>query len=218
MNVEAPVMGNRGKDLENEALKSVKADMRATGGRYGVMAYVVDGEWKPKKSLPDLEGVFFKNGRQWISEAKTVSGPSLGLSSRLKNDNSWKQLEHLFDRSQYRANTSYLIHFNERELAKRTEPNQTWLFPVHPFHPYWRGFLQGRYTTIKRDDCEKYGVRVNWGIPNRCRRPRMQIVDGLFAVDEILEDFRTNELSDWRLSELFQASKQKSLETAKPPF
>jgi len=52
------------------------------------------------------------------------------------------QLRHMYDRSAFGAVCFFLIHFNSRELKKRTVDAATYAMPVHREHPYWQRFEQ----------------------------------------------------------------------------
>lgn len=201
------LLGNRGKDLEDEVLRAIKYDPRVCGGRYGVMTYLVEGEWKPRKSLPDIEGNIL-TGRQFITEAKTVSDSSLQLANRISKDNAWKQLETLLVRADWNAITFYLIHFNQRQLKRRTAPAATYAFPVHPLHPFWRGFLRGDFKHINIQTCEAWGaIRVAWAIPPRCKKRQIMIADAIYELDHLLDEYRVDHPTNWRNAKFFNVEK-----------
>lgn len=130
----------------------------ATMSRCGVHAVFIQGKWSPIDSLPDFEGVL-PGGRQFVFDAKVCSQASFPLDDdKLKK----RQLRHLKKRDHYGAIAFLLIHFPERKLATRTDPELTVAFPVSDDHEFWRRVDSGEVKRLSRDEAMEFGVLVRW--------------------------------------------------------
>jgi penicillin-binding protein-related factor A (putative recombinase) len=181
-----------GKDFEEECINALAKDERFDLTRNGVRsAQGEDGKIFTMKSLPDFSAAYAPIGREIVFDAKKNSAPSFPLNNYVESKSKSKQLWHLLNRSAFGSVTFFLIHWNERHTkTKHVEP-ATMIFPVHRQMPFWRSFLEGYTKGISLQDAHELGIRVQWHIPPRCRRPRMKLGDAistlarseLFAVD-----------------------------------
>lgn len=138
--------------------------------RYGVQATrrkndFGNFEWQVIPSKPDFEGVY-RGGYQFMFDCKVVSSASFPLA-KYRDDVKGarrRQLTFMLERSEYGVKCFFLMHWNRRELAKRTEPSITWAFPIHPKIPFWREFLDGERRSITRSDCEEIGKLIPWNV------------------------------------------------------
>jgi len=130
--------------------------------------------WQPMESLPDFEGVIGSNGRQFVFDAKVCNAASFPLDKESKSQS--RQLAHMLKRSKFGVTCFYLIHFPERVLATRTDPEVTYAFPIHAKHPFWQGFLRNENKRITREDCAEYAVPVEWNVLPGGNKPRPDIV------------------------------------------
>jgi penicillin-binding protein-related factor A (putative recombinase) len=133
---------------------------------------------RPIQSLPDFEGVTI-DGVQFVFDCKVCSGASFPLNNSHFAE---RQLRHLLTRADFGATCFLMLHFNERELTKRTVAAATYAFPVHREHPFWLEYFRGEVKSVGRLDCEQHGMTVWWREPDRCRVARPDI---LSAVDMI---------------------------------
>jgi len=159
----------------------------ATMSRYGVQAsFYKDPKreemtWRPIQSLPDFEGVIPPSGRQFIFDCKVCSSASFPLDEdKFKR----RQLKHLVTRAKFGVICFLLIHFNERILQRGIVTSETWAFPVYAMHPLWRAFDAGETKRITREDCQEYGVKVEWNVLSGGRTIRPDI---LSAIDRLKE-------------------------------
>lgn len=137
--------------------------------RYGVQAVYTkhgrDGQpgWQIIKSKPDYEGVI-RGAYQLIFDCKVESGASFDLGRYRDETNGPKrrQLNHMFERSEYGVRCFFLIHWNARELKTKSEPAITYAFPVHPKMPFWVAFLNGEVKTLSRQECAELGRHIPW--------------------------------------------------------
>lgn len=168
----------RGKFLEKQGVMSL--------GRYGVLVSLINGEWKPTPSYPDLEGDIAPDGRHFIAEAKVVSSSSF----KIAHEDHFKesQKKHLYRRSKVGAACFLIIHFNQRELKKCTILQRTYAVPVHPELPLWKDLEAGKISTISPESLEEYGaIVVNWtpcGSRGRLLTPEIEpLFDYKYAID-----------------------------------
>jgi len=131
--------------------------------------------WQPNESLPDFEGVI--KGHQFITDAKVCNAASFPLDFESKSKS--RQLAHMLKRAKFGCTCFYLIHFPERVLKTRTDPEVTYAFPIHPDHPFWEAFERGEKKRITREDCEADAIEVEWNVLPGGNKPRPDIV---FAV------------------------------------
>jgi penicillin-binding protein-related factor A (putative recombinase) len=133
--------------------------------RYGVQAVRSQEQWHIIRSKPDFEGVV-PGGRQVIFDCKVESSASFDLSQyRPEIDGPKKrQLTHMFERAEYDVYCFFLIHWNPRELATKSEPGITYAFPVDSRMEFWQQFLAGEVRRITRSDCAEYGRSVPWSL------------------------------------------------------
>jgi penicillin-binding protein-related factor A (putative recombinase) len=133
----------------------------ASIGRYGVQAiHTSPTDVITMKSLPDFEGLVGGSPRQIIFDCKVCSQASFDLSPY--RDRKKRQLKHMFERSIYGATCGFLIHWNERELTRRTDKKITWWFPVDSQMPFWAEVESSVVRRITRDACEEYGKEMGW--------------------------------------------------------
>ena len=189
-----------GKQLEAEILRSIKSSPKLTGDRYGVKMSFRDGEFRPIKSNPDIEGLIAPKGRQFVIEAKTLGTPSLFLATRIRKDKTSQQLKKMFERSAFGGVCCYVIHWNERQLKTKYCPPRTFAFPVHPCDDFWRAFVFGVVTKITVDDCVEHAIEIEWEVGGRVRTPRMNLVSVIEKLDA-----RINPVVDydWRKTPVF---------------
>lgn len=155
-----------GKSFESvclEVSRIVEANGQATFGRYGVQASMIDGQWSPVASLPDCEGITAIDARQFVFDAKVCSAASFPLAKYTeRRSNQKRQLDHMLKRADFGATCFFLIHFNARHLKTKSEPTETFAFPVYLEHHLWQSFERREIMSISRSDCADYGVRVDW--------------------------------------------------------
>lgn len=183
------------KDFEKVVLERLLQDTelkRCDAGRYGVQMAVVgkdnDGRpsYQPIRSLPDIEGVL-PGGRQFIFDAKVCSASKFDLSPyRLSDEvrgSKCRQLRHLLRRASLDAIAFFLIHWNSRELKTKSEPAETFAFPVSRRCPFWTSFLRGETKALRRSDCYDLAVRVSWNRRSaRERRPRPDVLEAILVM------------------------------------
>lgn len=155
--------GTEFEQIVDSRCKKYHENREAHVKRYGVQAVRNKEEWKIIQSKPDFEGVIF-GGYQFVFDCKVVSGASFSLDKYRDDVKAarHRQLNHMFDRSQYGVKCFFLIHWNARKLATKAEPAITWAFPVHPRMPFWIDFLSGEARSITRRHCEKFGRHIPW--------------------------------------------------------
>lgn len=159
--------------------------------RYGVQCSLVGPKGNQTTiaipSLPDFEGTFPSQGRQFCFDAKVTSSSSWKMSSKSFTD---RQLPHLLNRADMGGITGILLHFNPRKLKKKSVPPATFLVPVHRHHPIWGEFYSHQMRYLSRVYCEEYGVPVRWWKPSGCRKIRPHILEAVTSLDKELEKFR----------------------------
>lgn len=163
-------MNLKGKDLEALVLfraSKMEEEKILTLGRYGVQARMMNSltppfkpEWQIVPSLPDLEGVVFGTGRQLIIECKVCSQASYPIAGT--GDKHPKQIAHMMRRAEFGALAYLLIHFNPRELIKKSDPAMTIAIPVHSDLHLWRMYGCGEIRTLSREDAKMNGIEVPW--------------------------------------------------------
>jgi penicillin-binding protein-related factor A (putative recombinase) len=131
-------------------------------------------------SNPDFEGLISPRGRQFVFDAKVCQQASFPLDKESKSQS--RQLNHMLDRDEFGAVCFYLIHFPERILARSSEPEQTWAFPVSRKHAFWIKFDRGEVKRITREDCREYAVFVEW---NALPKARTNTPDIYWAIYEL---------------------------------
>jgi hypothetical protein len=165
-------MNLKGKDLEALVLfraSKMEDDEILTLGRYGVQARMMNSltppfkpEWQVVPSLPDLEGVVFGTGRQIIIECKVCSQASYPIAGTA--DKHPKQISHMMRRAEFGALCYLLIHFNARELTKKSDPAMTIAIPVDRDAFMWRMYLANELRTLSREAAKNYGIEVPWNL------------------------------------------------------
>lgn len=165
-------MNLKGKDLEALVLfraSKMEEEKILTLGRYGVQARMMNSltppfkpEWQVVPSLPDLEGVVFGTGRQLIIECKVCSQASYPIAGT--GDKHPKQIDHMMRRAQFGALCYLLIHFNARELVKKSDPAITIAIPVDREAFMWRMYMANELRTLSRNDAMNYGIEVPWNL------------------------------------------------------
>lgn len=175
-----------GKDFEKDTMSRLEKEKElgnGSFGRYGTKASFFkkpgeDGvQAHAQQSLPDFEGDLW-NGQHCIWDNKVVSGASFDMSKYRAGTRGAKalQLEHMMDRSRFRAICGFLIHFNSRKLSKSVEPSKTFWLTVHPQMRLWKAFDRGDITNINRSHCEEFGVKIRWTKRERDRKYRPDVV------------------------------------------
>ena len=178
-----------GRDFEKIVKERLDAESdagRIQAGRYGVQTAVVgsNSDGSPRlvaiKSLPDFEGCWPPIGQQFITDAKVVSGASFSLGEyRFLDDTKGRkarQLKHMYERSRVGVVCFFTIHFNARELKKKSEEAATFVFPVHHDVAFWESFLRGEVKSITREDCALIGNEVQWNTRGRELKARPDVI------------------------------------------
>lgn len=137
-------------------------------GRYGVQCSHMGDKVIPMASLPDYEGVVNQVPKQVIFDAKVCSQSSFPLNPYTDNKNKAKQIKHMRQRSTFGCTCGLLMHWNQRVLKTRTDPAETFWFPVNN-EVFWPEFDRGERKSITRDDCFMFGYLVQWHQPGRTR-------------------------------------------------
>lgn len=182
-------MSYTGKELEEIVLYRCREidepARRYTLGRYGVMAVLIDGKWQPITSLPDMEGALYGTGRQLIFECKVCSQASYALSGGTSK--SFKnQYKHLQRRSKFGVLTFILLHFNERKLKGKVDPEFTVMFPVQD-NQFWQAYDRGEEKAITRAQAKMYGIEVAWDIPPGRQISSPNIYEGLLKLRALID-------------------------------
>jgi len=140
-------------------------------GEYGVQGVFFEGKWQPIQSLPDFEGVA-ATGHQFIFDCKVESGATFDLG-RFRDDTKpkgkkYRQLKHMRTRARFGVPCFFLVHWNARILARSTYPPETYIFPVED-NEFWDRFDSAHVKSFNRDDCDRFGVKVQWNLLGRSR-------------------------------------------------
>lgn len=146
----------------------------ASVGRYGVQVSIIkEGEKVVMQSLPDFEGID-QTSTCYIFDAKVCSQASFALDKyRDETKGSRRrQLNHMMERSRFGAFCAFLIHWNARELKTKSEPAETFWFPIHHSSFFWIQFECGEIKSINRDDCREYGSKIEWRKSPKGRKHR----------------------------------------------
>lgn len=165
---------NQLKGKEFEALVLFRANHMESAGiltmtRYGVQAVMMNSklppykpEWQVIKSLPDFDACIAPSGRQLIVECKVCSQASYPI---FQNDKKHpKQIAHMMKRSEFGALCYLLVHFNARDLVKKSEAAETFGLRVAATEPFWVNQLNAAKLSLSRLDAEMYGIRVPWNL------------------------------------------------------
>lgn len=157
--------------------------------RYGVqVSRVGDGaaDLIVMQSLPDFEGIV-PGGRQTIFDCKACSQASFDLTEYRTETGGARerQLRHMIDRAKLGAVCFFLIHWNRRQLATKTEPAVTYAFPIHPELIFWRDFYAGERKKITRQDCEWIGFEVAWNARDREHKPRPDVLAAVHTLGKL---------------------------------
>lgn len=174
-------------DLANEDLKGTEfqritkdrcAEYAEMGiahiGEYGVQGTFFNDKWQPIQSLPDFEGVA-ASGMQFIFDCKVCSQSSFALAPYRDNTTPkgkrFRQLKHMRTRARFSVPCFFLLHWNARVLVKSSLPPETYIFPIYD-NEFWDEFDQAKVQSITRDDCDRFGVKVEWNLIGRARTYR----------------------------------------------
>jgi len=166
----------KGKDFEDLCIQRARKEEdngNLTMGKYGVRGAfdAATKTWRPIPSYPDFEGVTM-DGRQFIFDAKVISGTSLPM----KADHSpLRQREHLFKRWDWNVTTFYLVHclaFTS-PAGKKTYPEMTIALPTDPGLEHWEGVGDESRKSFSRDDLLKFGLIVHWTLPDSASRKKL---------------------------------------------
>lgn len=138
----------------------------------GVQGTFRDDKWMPIQSYPDFEGVSV-SGHQFIFDCKVCSSASFALSSYRQDTRAakYRQLKHMRDRAKFNVGCFFLIHWNARVMKTRSEPPETFVFPIED-NGFWEEYDAARCLSITREDCDRWGVAVPWNILGRARTYR----------------------------------------------
>lgn len=158
----------KGKEFESLCMERAKkeSDLYAMG-RYGVMG-IIDPRtkmWRPIASNPDFEGVFGPFGRQFVFDAKVISGTSFEHVS--DSTSQVNQREFLLNRWERNVPTFFLVHCKEKVMKTKTHPEMTIAFPTNPAMPIWQEVRNGSVRSINRSILQELGYRVLWGTVNQ---------------------------------------------------
>ncbi len=188
-----------GKEFENIVLDRLRKDRErglCSVGRYGVQASLRQDYkvrdcphcgkqhmppdktfvWQPQDSYPDIEGVLPPLGRQFVFEAKVCGEASFGLQDSHFSE---RQLLHLLERDEFGAICFVLIHFTERRLKARTDPPETWAFPISKRHQFWQAVDRLEIKRITREAAREYGVAVEWNTVPGGRTERPDVLNAI---------------------------------------
>lgn len=171
------------KQFEDDCLERMRKEEargNATMSRYGVQVSMVGEQLIQVPSLPDFEGVLL-GGRQFVFDCKRTGASSLSIDDHKFKD---RQLRHMLTRARFGAVCFVLIHWSERVLKTRTDPEVTWAFPIHPEHEFWRAVDRKEVKAITREDCEEHGELVPWDTFPGERKPRPNV---LAAIKNLVE-------------------------------
>lgn len=185
----------KGKEFEGELIESANRHKGILKlGRYGTQSRYdkATRQLVPMKSNPDLDGSLSPYGRHVISEAKVTSSKSLYLANRIKDDKADKQLSFMLEHSELGAICFYAIHFNKRIGVTFVSEAESWAMPVHPLIPFWKKFASGEETLLNPETLPLHGgIKIDWVVPNRCRRIRPAILEAIYAVSDFLKPFQS---------------------------
>ncbi len=137
--------------------------------------------WSPVSSFPDREGVLM-GGRQFIFDAKVISGASLSMQPDKTRP---RQIRTLFRRGLFGSISFLLVHCNPRELKTKSEEAMTVAIPMHPKHPLWGPFLDGKSMSVRRETMLENGIIVPWNKANH--RDRKYLPDLLWTIQRMAE-------------------------------
>lgn len=151
--------------------------------RCGVQAVRTKDDWIVIPSLPDFQGVT-RNGRVFTFDCKVCSQASFDLGPYRKESKGERsrQLDFMLRQSQFNVPCFFLMHWNARSGKTFSEGEETWHFPIHSDHPFWRRFRAGETKSINRGDCHEYGLKVEWTIFDSGRKTRPDFLSGVLDV------------------------------------
>jgi penicillin-binding protein-related factor A (putative recombinase) len=139
-------------------------------------------------SKPDFEGVL-ANARQFILEAKVMSGPNLPMQ---KDKIKPRQISHMLARSRFGVPCFIVVHFNARNLVKARHPAITVAIPVSDADPRWERYVEAHAAAkrekravdcqecITRDEAQEIGKLVPWIVPKSCKKPLPDLLSFLW--------------------------------------
>jgi len=190
-----PLTGKQFEDVIVPRLDYLRKAGSASIRRYGVHANVIsrfaDGTVRARliPSQPDFEGVFGRYATQTMFDAKVCSQSSFDLSKYRPEANGARarQLTHMYERASHGCPCFFLIHWNTRDLSKKTIPAATWAFPVHRENLFWEAFDSGMERRIKLEHCRTHGVMVPWVTIGAERTPRPDIMGAVLGVQSKLK-------------------------------
>ncbi|MEM1225979.1 MAG: hypothetical protein AAGJ40_09780 [Planctomycetota bacterium] len=136
------------------------------------------------KSRVDFDGLL-PAGRAFDFDCKVCSGASFPLNQYREDigtKSKTNQMEYLMRRSRFRSLAGFLIHWNSRELRTKTEPAETFWFPVDQRMRFWRSFMLMDVRSINRSACRTYGYEVRWNRRGRERNYRPDVLSLLLAL------------------------------------
>lgn len=187
---EVKITGKRFEKLIDERLAWCRKNMLADAGKYGVQgAFQPEGEWRAQPSKPDYEGVVV-GGRQFVFDAKVCSQSSFNLDKyttkivdgKKKRGSRRRQIDFMYNRSQFGAVCGLLIHWNPRELTRKTYCAETYWLPVSRDSSFWQCVESGSIRSITRSDCRMVGIRVDWTMTGRKTDPVPEITNVIKSI------------------------------------
>ena len=164
----------KGKEFEDLLMKRAKAEEaqefpRFTMGKYGVSGAFDPRTklWRPIRSNPDFEGATI-TGRQFIFDAKVLSGASIDVSA----PSTAAQLKKMKHRWRFNVPTFFLIHMVARPGMNKPEPSDeemTICLPCNPDLMIWKDVEAGK-TRIHRKIIREVGYVIPWTKPTPTSR------------------------------------------------
>lgn len=135
--------------------------------RYGTVASFFGGKLTAKDSLPDFEGVT-SMGVQLIIEAKVTSSDRLSLAPHIVRP---RQIKHMAKRARFNVPCFILCHHTGREMATKTVPPVTKVYPVHPSLPWVKECLEAyeKKQKTKGSIPHDMGFEIPWQQFQNCK-------------------------------------------------
>lgn len=176
------------KEFEEVVIYRSKTDERSglyTLGRYGVKSTFIDGVWQPIPSLPDFEGAM-ADGRQFIFDTKRCAQASYDLSG--STHKSFKhQLKFMRRRAKFNVTCFVLIHFTERVLKTKTDPEVTIAFPIFE-SKFWEDYDAGKIKSLNREMAIRHGHYVPWNrATTRVKKDSPDILSAVEGVRKLIK-------------------------------
>lgn len=157
-------------------------------GRCGTMSVFIDGEFKPIPSLPDFEGALM-GGRMFCFDAKVCSQASFALTGGTAKS-FLHQYKFLQRRAKFGVLTFVLIHWNERVLKGKTDPEFTSLLRICD-NALWQSYDRGELKQIGRTLCKLHGIEVVWDAPEGRHKLSPNLYNALLELQKQVDQERT---------------------------